>query len=120
MVNILYRDREIIVWPDGTAINSGLRDMLYGGIQPGFEIQHGEFKWNADNTLTMTFRLAVMRGRSPRNWEIKFSCAAEAAAAIRQESTYAEREWFTMMVRTRIAEWLGGSPSIIESARLVK
>lgn len=94
--------------------------MLLSGIQPGFEIEHGEFAANADSSLTMTFRLSVLRPRQkPRTWEIRFSCPAEAATAIRPQATFADREWFTTMIRTHISEWLNGVPSIIEAARLI-
>jgi hypothetical protein len=95
--------------------------MLLAGLQPGFEILHGEFQWNVGNSLTMTYQIAVMRARQkPRNWEIRFSYPAEEATAVRAQATSAERQRFTLMVRANIAEWLEGRPSIIESARLVK
>ena len=119
-MNYHYTNREI-VWQDGSAIPAELRDMLVADVQPGFEIEHGEFAWNADNRLMMTFRISVMRPRQrPRSWEIRFSYPAQEATAVRPQATFAEREWFTMMIRTHIAEWLTGVPSIIEAARLVK
>ena len=112
-------DREI-VWPDGSAVPAELGNLLLDGLQPGFEIQGGQFSWNANRWLTMTFRLSVLRPRQkPRTWEGRFSCPAQDAAAVQPEATSAEREWFAMRVRTLIAEWLNGVPSIIESARLV-
>jgi hypothetical protein len=119
MMTYQYSHRAIL-WPDGSAIPAELQDMLLTSLQPGFEIENGEFAWNADNSLTMTFRLSVLRPRQkPRTWEVRFSCPAEAATAIRSGATSAQREWFAVMIRTHIAEWLNGVPSIIETARLV-
>jgi hypothetical protein len=120
MMNNQYPHREII-WQDGSAIPAELRDMLLDGLQPGFEIEHGEFTPNADHSVAMTFRLSVLRPRQkPRTWEIRLSCPAEAATVLRPQATFAEREWFTVMIRTHISEWLNGVPSIVEAARLVK
>jgi hypothetical protein len=95
--------------------------MLMAGLEPGFEIEHGEFAWNADESLAMRFRLAVTRKQNrPRIWEIEFSYPAAEATAVRPEATPAEREWFTMMVRTHIAEWWEGGPTVVTSARQVK
>jgi len=95
--------------------------MLLTGLQPGFEIEHGEFAWNTDKSLTMTFRLSITQGlRRPQTWEISFSYPADEATAVRPQATAAEREWFTMMVRTHIAEWWEGGPSVVTSARQVK
>jgi len=91
------------------------------GLEPGFEIEHGEFSWNADESLAMRFRLAVTRKQHrPQIWEIEFSYLAAEATAVRPEGTPAEREWFTMMVRTHIAEWWEGGPTVVTSARQVK
>lgn len=118
-MNYRYPQRAI-TWPDGTAIPAELQDMLLTSLQPGFEIERGEFTLNADRSLTMTLRLSVLRPRQkPRSWEIRLSCPAEATAALRPQATFAEREWFTTMIRTHIAEWLNGVPCIIEAARLV-
>jgi hypothetical protein len=95
--------------------------MLLTGLQPGFGIEHGEFEWNADKSLTMILRLSITQGlRRPQTWEIKFSYPADEVAAVRPQATAAEREWFTMMVRTHIAEWWEGGPSVVTSARQVK
>jgi hypothetical protein len=111
----------VMQWSDGSEIPAELRDMLLTGLQPGFEIEHGEFVRNADKSLTMTFRLSITQGlRKPQTWEINFSYPADEAAAVRPQATSAEREWFTMMVRTHIAEWWEGGPSVVTSARLVK
>jgi hypothetical protein len=65
----------------------------------------------------MTYQIAVMRARQkPRTWEIRFTCSAEEATAVRPQATSAERQRFTLMVRANIAEWLEGRPSIVESA----
>jgi len=118
-MNFQYPHRDI-VWQDGSPIPAELSDLLLAGLQPGFEIEHGEFQWNAGHSLTMTYRLSVIRPRQkPRTWEVRFSCPAQEATAVRPQATFAEREWFTRMVRTRIAEWLNGTPSVIETARLV-
>jgi hypothetical protein len=95
--------------------------MLMAGLEPGFEIEHGEFAWNADESLAMIFRLAVTRKQNrPQIWEIEFSYPAAEATAVHPEATPAEREWFTMMVRTHIAEWWEGGPTVVTSARQVK
>jgi len=109
-----------ITWTDGSAIPAGVSDLLLAGLQPGFEIEGGEFQWNPEGSLTIMLRLAVMRPRQkPRTWEIRFTYPANATTAVRPGATNAEREWFAMMIRNHIAEWLNGVPSIIESARLV-
>ncbi len=114
-----YPDRQIL-WPDGSAVPAELAAMLVDGLQPGFEIQGGEFAWSASNWLSMTFRLSVLRPRQkPRTWEVRFSCPAQDATALRSEASSAEREWFATRIRTHIAEWLNGVPSIIESARMI-
>lgn len=115
-----YQDRKIS-WPDGSAIPAELRDMLVSGLGPGFEIEHGEFAWNTDNSLSMTFRISVTRpSRRGETWEIGFSYPAEEATAARPDASAAEREWFTMMVRTHLAEWWHGGPAIVTAARRVK
>jgi hypothetical protein len=115
-----YPDREIR-WPDGSAIPAELLNMLLVGLEPGFEIEHGEFSWRADGSLAMRFRLAVTRQQPrPQIWEIEFSYPAAEATAARSEATSAEREWFTMMVRVHITEWWAGGPTVATSARLVK
>lgn len=120
MMSYQYADREI-VWPDGSAVPAELRTMLLASLQPGFEIERGEFTWNAGNRLTMMFRLSVLRPRQKsRTWEVRFSCPAHEATAVRPDATFAEREWFAAMIRTHIAEWLNGVPSVIEAARLVR
>lgn len=119
-MNFKYPDREIR-WPDGSAIPAELRDMLLAGLEPGFEIEHGEFSWNADGSLAMRFRLAVTRKqRRPQIWEIEFSYPASDAAAARPEAAPEVREWFTMMVRIHIAEWWEAGSSLGLSARHVK
>lgn len=120
MTSYQYAEREI-TWPDGSAVPAELRTLLLDSLQPGFEIERGEFAWDAGSRLAMTFRMSVLRPRQkPRTWEVKFSCSAHEATAVRPDATFAEREWFAMMVKTRIAEWLNGVPSIIEAARLVQ
>ncbi len=115
-----YPEHEI-TWPDGSAVPAELRAMLLDRLQPGFEIERGAFTWTTGSRLTMTFRLSVLRPRQkPRTWEVRFSCPAHEAAAVRPDATSAERVWFAAMIRTRIAEWLNGVPSVIEAARLVK
>jgi hypothetical protein len=95
--------------------------MLLTGLEPGFEIEHGEFAWNADNSLAMTFRLSITRSsRRPQIWEIRFSYPSQEATAVRPDATSAQREWFTMMVRTHIAEWWNGGPSVVTAVRQVK
>jgi hypothetical protein len=102
-------------------IPAELRDMLLTSLQPGFEINQGEFTWNADSSLTMTFKISVLRARQkPRSWEIRFSVPAGETRALWPEATFPERQWFATMVRNHIADWLDGRPSIIESAHLVK
>lgn len=120
MMSSRYPDREI-VWSDGSAIPAELRDLLIAGLEPGFEIEHGEFAWGADNGLMVTLRLSVtQRGRKPEIWEIAFSYPADEAAAVRADAESGEREWFTMMVRTHVAEWWNGGPSVVTAARKVK
>jgi hypothetical protein len=115
-----YPDRAIC-WRDGTAVPAELQEMLIRGLEPGFEIEHGEFEWYADETLVMKFRLSVTRDqRKPQIWEIEFSYPAAEATAVRPEATTTEREWFTLMIRSHIAEWWAGGPSVVTSARLVK
>lgn len=108
-------------WPDGSAIPAELRDMLLTGLEPGFEIENGEFSWDADESLAMRFRLAVTRKRrTPQIWEIEFSYPAAEATAVHPDATTAERQWFAMMVRTHITEWWEGGPTVVTSARHVK
>jgi hypothetical protein len=115
-----YPDRAIR-WGDGSAIPAELRDMLLAGLRPGFEIEHGEFAWDDDESLVMRFRLSVAQGQQKRQiWEIQFSYPAGDATAVRLDATSEEREWFTMMVRTHITEWWEGGPNVFSSARLVK
>ena len=119
-MSYLYREHEV-AWRDGSAIPAELRDMLLTTLQPGFEIEEGTFEWDGGNSLSMTFRLSVLRARQrPRTWEVTFSCPAGQAMATWPGASRAEHEWFARMVRSHIAEWLEGSPSKIESARLVK
>lgn len=95
--------------------------MLLAALEPGFEMEHGEFSWSTDEALAMRFRLAVTRKqRRPQIWEIELSYPVAEAKAIRPEATPAEREWFTMMVRTHITEWWEGGPTVVTSARKVK
>jgi hypothetical protein len=95
--------------------------MLLSGLQPGFEIEHGEFAWDNDASLVMRFRLSVAQDQQKRQiWEIQFSYPAGEATAVGPEATSAERDWFTMMVRTHVAEWWEGGPTVVSSARLVK
>jgi hypothetical protein len=95
--------------------------MLLVGLEPGFEIEHGEFAWNTDGSLAMKFRLAVTRKqRRPQIWEIEFSYPAVEATAARPEAAPEDREWFTMMVRIHITEWWEGGPAVVTSARHVK
>jgi hypothetical protein len=120
MMGFRYPDREI-VWPDGSAIPAELRDLLIAGLEPGFEIEHGEFAWGADNELIVTLRLSVTQpGRGTEIWEIAFSYPADEAAAARADAEREQREWFTMMVRTHVAEWWNGGPSVVTAARQVK
>jgi hypothetical protein len=115
-----YPDRKIS-WPDGAEIPAKLHDMLLTDLGPGFEIEHGEFAWNRDNSLSMTFRISVTRlSRRREIWEIGFSYPADEATAVHPDATPEEREWFTMMVRTHIAEWRNGGPTIVTAARQVK
>jgi hypothetical protein len=120
MMSFRYPDREI-VWPDGSAIPAELHDLLIAGLEPGFEIEHGEFAWGADSELIMTLRLSVTQpGRRPEIWEIVFSYPADEAAAARVDAEPGQREWFTMMVRTHVAEWWNGGPTVVTAARKVK
>jgi hypothetical protein len=115
-----YPDR-LMRWPDGSSIPVELQDMLRAGLQSGFEIEHAEFAWNADNSLAMTFRLSVTKDRrGSQIWEIAFSYPAGEATAVLPEATPAEREWFAMMVRTHVTEWWDGGPSVVTSARRMK
>ncbi len=69
----------------------------------------------------MKFRLAVTKGRrKPQIWEIEFAYPAAEATAVRPEASAAEREWFTLMVRSHIAEWWANGPTVVTSARLIK
>jgi hypothetical protein len=115
-----YPDRKIS-WPDGSEIPSALHDMLISGLEPGFEIEHGEFAWNSDHSLSMTFRISVARpSRKSEVWEIRFSYPADEAAAVHPNATPEQREWFTMMARTHVAEWWNGGPTVVTGARRVK
>lgn len=88
---------------------------------PGFEIEHGEFAWNPDNSLSMTFRISFPDpSRRIEIWELGFSYPAAEATAVHPDATPEEREWFTMMVRTHVAEWRNGGPAIVTAARRVK
>jgi hypothetical protein len=70
--------------------------MLLSDLDPGFEIEYGEFAWNPDNSLSMTFRISVTRpSRKGEIWEIGFSYPANEATAVRPDATPQEREWFT-------------------------
>jgi hypothetical protein len=109
-------------WPDGSAINPELRDMLRPGLDSGFEIQHAEFAWNADESLAVTIRLAVTRGRGRSEiWELSLSYSPDEATALRDEATPAQREWFTMMLRTHLTEWWATRTAVVvTAARQVK
>lgn len=98
-----------------------LQKMLLDGLEPGFEIEHGEFAWHAHEALIMKFRLSVTKGgRKPQIWEIEFAYPAKEATAVSSEASAAERKWFTLMVRSHIAEWWANGPSVVTSARLIK
>lgn len=95
--------------------------MLLRSLGPGCEIEHGEFAWNADKSLSMTFRISVARPSGKREtWELRFSYPAEEATAVYRDATPEEREWFTMMVRTHVTEWRDGGPTIVTAARRVR
>jgi hypothetical protein len=95
--------------------------MLLADLEPGFAIEHGEFAWESEDSLSMTFRLSVTRGLpKPQLWEIKLSYPVEDATAVRAEASPMEREWFTMMVRTHIAEWWAAGTSVVTAARHIK
>ncbi len=115
-----YPDRAIF-WTDGSPIPAELREALLAGLEPGFEIEHGEFAWEAEKSLTMTFRLCIARNRPrPEIWEVKLSYPAKDATAARAEATPEEREWFTMMIRTHIDEWWATGRSVVTAARHIK
>jgi hypothetical protein len=108
-------------WTDGSAIPVELRDMLLSSLDPGFEIEHAEFEWQTDGSLAVIVRLAVTRPKPPQIWEVRLSYPAREATALHAEATSAEREWFTMMIRTHITEWWEtGTPGIVEAARCIK
>ena len=108
-------------WTDGSAIPSELRDMLLSGLDRGFEIEHAGFGWQADGSLAVLLRLAVTRRKPPQIWEVRLSYPAIEATALHAEATSAEREWFTMMIRTHITEWWeSGTPGTVEAARYIK
>ena len=108
-------------WADGSAIPGELRGMLLSSLGPGFEIEHAEFEWQTDGSLAVIFRLAVTRPKPPQIWEVRLSYPAREATAVHAEATSAEREWFTMMIRTHITEWWEtGAPGIVEAARYIK
>ena len=110
-----------MLWADGSPVPAGLGEALLGGLEPGFEIQHGQFAWDAAESLTMTFRLAITRHRAkPEIWEVRLTYPAKEATAARAGATPAEREWFTMMVRTHIAEWWATGRSSVTAARRIK
>lgn len=110
----VYPDRKIL-WPDGSEVPSELSDMLIDrigktricGSSGHLDLEHGEFAWDTDNSLSMTFRIAAIK--SPRKqsevWELTFSYPAEDASAVHQDASSEEREWFTMMVGVHIDEW---------------
>jgi hypothetical protein len=115
-----YPDRAMY-WTDGSAIPGELRDMLLSGLDPGFEIEHAEFEWQTDGSLAVIVRLAVTRPKPPQIWEVRLSYPATEATALHAEATSAEREWFTMMIRTRITEWWETrAPGVIETGRYIK
>jgi hypothetical protein len=92
--------------------------MLLSRLEPDFKVEHGEFAWSADGSLSMKFRISIER--SPRRgeiWEIGFSYPAGEATAVHPDATSEERDWFTMMVRTHIVEWREGGPTVITDAR---
>jgi hypothetical protein len=108
-------------WTDGSAIPGELRDMLLSSLDPGFEIEHAEFEWQAVGSLTVVVRLAVIRHKPPQVWEVRFSYPAEEATALHADATPSEREWFTMMIRTHITEWWETrAPGLAETARHIK
>jgi hypothetical protein len=111
-----------MVWADGTAIPDEMRDMLLKGLDPGFEIERAQFKWDADGSLSMALRLAVTRPGAPREiWNLELGYPADEATALRDRATSAEREWFTMMVRTHLSEWWATrTPVVVTDARRVK
>ncbi len=93
--------------------------MLLREVGGGFEIEHGEFAWNHDKSLSMTFRVSVGdRPRRRETWELSFSYPAGEATAAGQGATTEERAWFTMMVSTHLAEWRAGGPSRVAARRL--
>jgi hypothetical protein len=115
-----YPDQKIC-WPNDSEIPSELRDALLSRLAPDFKVEHGEFAWNADNSLSMKFRISIARpSRKNEIWEIEFSYPADEATAVHPDATQEERDWFTMMVRTHIAEWWEGGPTIVTAARRVK
>lgn len=115
------RPNRAMCWADGSAIPGELRDMLLSSLGPGFEIEHAEFEWQADGSLAVIFRLAVTRPKPPQIWEVRLSYPAREATALHAEATSAEREWFTMMIRTHITEWWEtGAPRIVKAARYIK
>jgi hypothetical protein len=115
-----YPDRAMC-WTDGSAVPGELRDMLLSGLDPGFEIEHAEFEWQADGSLAVIVRLAVTRPKPPQIWEVRLSFPAGEATALHAEATSAEREWLTMMIRTHITEWWETRAlRTVEAARYIK
>jgi hypothetical protein len=95
--------------------------MLLSDLGAGFELEHGEFAWSPSNSLSMTFRIfGTQPSRNGEIWQIEFSYPADEATAVHPDATPDERRWFTMMVRTHVAEWWNGGPTIVIAARRVR
>jgi hypothetical protein len=111
-----------MLWPDGSSIPGELRDMLLKGLESGFEIEHAQFSWNADQSLSITVRLAVTRPAAARQiWNLELEYPADETTALHDGGTSAEREWFTMMLRTHISEWWATRTTVVvRSAGRVK
>lgn len=112
----------LMLWDGGAPIDPRLRELLLHGLEPGFEIEHAQFAWDGDRSLTVVLRLAVSRGLPrPQIWEIRFSYPVAEATAVHADSSPEEREWFTMMVRTHVTEWWQTrTPGIADEARRIK
>jgi hypothetical protein len=98
-----------ITWADGSPLPAELHAMLLAGLpaeSSSCEIEHGEFAWQEDGSLRMTFRLRVTRYSAAQVWDVSLLYPAEESAAALPEAATEEREGLTMMVMVNIREWL--------------
>jgi hypothetical protein len=116
MIKLLARRMEMHRRPCENQLRRGHES---GTVSPQFQ---REFAWTADESLAVTIWLAVPRGRGRSEiWELSLSYSPDEATALRDEATPAQREWFTMMLRTHLAEWRATrTAAVVTAARQVK